>query len=227
MEPGGPGGSSYVSPILSIANDPGLQDAILTAGVYRPVTGAPNNWPGIYDGDLFYIDYFHGNLRRLRKSGGTWSPAPPAPGQPTPDDFATGIFYSVDYLVGPDGSLYRLQQWDDDLNPVTGTLRRIRWTGPAGVGGERPQRTLWAVPNPFVRGTTISFRMPRTGTARLGVYDVTGRLVRWLVVSGAAGDARVTWDGTDVRGTVVPVGVYAVRLEGPGVAEVSRLLRLR
>jgi hypothetical protein len=82
-------------------------------------------------------------------------------------------------------------------------------------------------PNPFRAGTQIHFSLPQTGSARLDIFDVTGRLVRRLVDGTLpAGDHAVEWDGrTDAMGAM-PSGVYLYRLEAGGEVAERRMLFL-
>jgi cysteine-rich repeat protein len=119
-EPGGPGGSTYDAPITYYDRS-GFTAAIIGAGLYRQVDYPFDlSFPPEYDGDYFFADYFQGFLRRVKESGGAWSPAP-APGQPNADDWATQISTPGDFLPGPDGALYYLSQFGGG-----GTLHRIR-----------------------------------------------------------------------------------------------------
>ncbi len=70
-------------------------------------------------------------------------------------------------------------------------------------------------PNPFAGVTTIAFSLPQPASARLLVFDATGRLVRTLLDRGTlpAGRHESTWEGNDDRGVRVAPGVYAVSLE--------------
>ena len=73
-------------------------------------------------------------------------------------------------------------------------------------------RLLGVRPNPFDRGTTISFATVTRG-ARLDIYDAAGRRVRGLVDDQrAAGVHSVAWDGTADGGARVAPGVYYARL---------------
>jgi hypothetical protein len=68
-------------------------------------------------------------------------------------------------------------------------------------------------PNPFNPSTTISFTLPSAGSARLSVYDITGRKVRELVNGQmGAGVHSVVWDGRDEGGNAVSSGLYFSRL---------------
>ncbi len=82
-------------------------------------------------------------------------------------------------------------------------------------GGELIEvaRLRQASPNPFAASTRIVFSLPRSGRARLDVYDVAGRLVRRLFDGDAgAGATGVTWDGRDDRGARLGGGIYYARL---------------
>ncbi len=73
-----------------------------------------------------------------------------------------------------------------------------------------------AYPNPFNPSATISFDLPKRETAKLTVFDITGRVVqRLLDVQLAAGPHRVTWDGRNQAGQLVASGVYLFRLSTP------------
>lgn len=97
------------------------------------------------------------------------------------------------------------------------------------VGGPRESGTPSAslafrlhpsAPNPFRRETTIAFDLPQSAPARVGVYNVSGALVRTLLDGSlAAGPHAVSWEGRDDRGVDVAQGVYVLRLEsGSNVA---------
>ncbi len=71
-----------------------------------------------------------------------------------------------------------------------------------------------AAPNPFNPQTTIRFDLAGAGPARLGVYDVSGRLVTTLVDADLpVGRHEVRWDGRDRSGAVRAAGTYFCRLE--------------
>ena len=86
-----------------------------------------------------------------------------------------------------------------------------------------------ARPNPFHGATTLRFDVPsHTGDARLALYNVRGQLVR--TVSGPAltrGRHDWSWDGSDDSGAPVSSGVYFVRLEVDGLAEMEKILLVR
>ena len=83
-------------------------------------------------------------------------------------------------------------------------------------------------PNPFNPATSIDFRLPRTGRARLAIYDVAGRLVRELVNGDVdAGRHSERWFGEDSQGVPVGSGVYWYRLEASGLSLERRMVLLR
>jgi hypothetical protein len=83
-------------------------------------------------------------------------------------------------------------------------------------------------PNPFNRSTRIAFGLGEAAEISLGVYDVSGRLVRVLV--DGSRDARayeVEWDGTDARGKRVASGVYFYRLTAGERTHIRKAVLLR
>lgn len=82
-------------------------------------------------------------------------------------------------------------------------------------------------PNPFTELTQISFRVPPSSTASLGVYDATGRLVRTLVSGQAGGERTVSWNGTNEVGDPVEAGAYFYKLTVGEESVSKRMLLLR
>lgn len=102
-------------------------------------------------------------------------------------------------------------------------------------------------PNPFGRGalqpvTCFWFDLARTATVKLTIYDLRLRVVRHIVPgplgtelgAGAYGrqgdgsqggcDARLSWDGKDDAGRVVPPGVYVAVFDADGVHSVKKMI---
>lgn len=99
-------------------------------------------------------------------------------------------------------------------------------------------------PNPFpsttARATCIWFDLNRTTSVSLTIHDVRGNLVRTLLPnasspqflqagrygrtssSGAGCDPAFSWDGTAADGSVVPRGVYLIRLRAGGVQSIKK-----
>jgi hypothetical protein len=70
-----------------------------------------------------------------------------------------------------------------------------------------------AIPNPFARGTTLSFSLAKSGAVELAIYSVDGRRVTTLENGTlGAGPHTVMWSGTDGGGRSVRPGVYYARL---------------
>lgn len=83
-------------------------------------------------------------------------------------------------------------------------------------------------PNPFNPRTTIRFRLPEAGVARLRIFDVAGRLVRTLVDAELPeGGNEAAWDGRDDAGRDAGSGSYVARLDFDGRVETTRLALLR
>jgi flagellar hook assembly protein FlgD len=83
-------------------------------------------------------------------------------------------------------------------------------------------------PNPFNPATVISFRLASVLSARLAVYDATGREVAVLAEGFMqAGNHEVRWNGRDSSGNPVSSGVYLYRLEAGGKSETRKMILVR
>ena len=80
---------------------------------------------------------------------------------------------------------------------------------PGTVSGE-----VGNVPNPFNRGTDITFAIPISGQVKLRIYDLTGKLVR-ILFDGykEKGFYTTYWDRTNNDGHPVPAGIYFCKLQ--------------
>lgn len=76
--------------------------------------------------------------------------------------------------------------------------------------------------------SVITFAPPTDSKLRLGVYDLSGSLVRTLVNSQvAAGVKTVTWDGRSDAGEMVSSGIYFYRLEAGSFKATNRVVVVR
>jgi len=115
--------------------------------------------------------------------------------------WTTNVFYDMKF------HLFSLPQFD----PFT-------WECPQDVeeqDASSPVATFIDVrPNPSRGITEIAFNLPKKAEVELSVYNAAGMRVKTLVNGKVeAGIHKVTWKGTDARGTTVPQGVYFFRLE--------------
>jgi hypothetical protein len=114
---------------------------------------------------------------------------------------------------------------------TAGGLSFLVWTTGTGVpegeaAGDVALAAPW--PNPAAARTELEFTLPARGDATLSVYDVAGRLVaRPFEGLAVAGPTRVAWDCRDAGGQDVASGVYFVKLEAAGTADVRKLVVTR
>lgn len=226
-EPGGSGSQQFSSPIVSVSHD-GSAQAIVTAGVRRTVPGASSNWPNTYNGMVFYGDYYAGYLRRVQKIGGTWVPVAAAPGQPDATNWATGLRSESDFVIGPAGSLYWVRQFDDTFSGATGSLGRIRYTGPPlSAASANGDIALSVSPNPSTGQARLGFALAQAGNVRLEIFDLLGRRVRTLIDGPREeGRTEIVWDGSDERGGRARSGLYLARIHCNGRASTAHVLRV-
>ena len=80
-----------------------------------------------------------------------------------------------------------------------------------------------AFPNPFNNVTRLSYGLPESGRVRIGVYDVTGRLVTTLIdCEQIAGRYSVSWDASAVSS-----GIYLVIMEAGGFKAMRKVMLLK
>lgn len=83
-------------------------------------------------------------------------------------------------------------------------------------------------PNPFRGELRFELGLPRTEAASLGVYDLSGRLVRRLAEGElSAGRHAMRWDGRDAHGAPAASGMYYLRLRAGAIEQSRAVLRVR
>jgi flagellar hook assembly protein FlgD len=83
-------------------------------------------------------------------------------------------------------------------------------------------------PNPFRQHTTVAYVLGKPAEVELGVYDASGRFVRYLVRGmQEQGEYTCTWDGRDERGKRLAAGVYFVRFKTADSEKVEKAVLVR
>jgi hypothetical protein len=114
---------------------------------------------------------------------------------------------------------YRLRSIDEEGNhiaagPVSITLSRLSAAGTLITASE----------NPTSGGVVFTAPKLSGSDARLSIFDVAGRLVRELGLSGGSDRMTATWDGTDGSGSPLPSGIYFVRASNREVSPLKLVL---
>ncbi len=133
--------------------------------------------------------------------------------------------------------------FEDDLRDVEMADSLYYWLQALTISGEAyefgpvmaipPPQTdqvrLWPNwPNPFSTHTTLRYQLPVGQAVSLGIYALTGQLVRALFAGRqSAGNHQTDWDGRDAVGRPVAPGVYICRLQTERELVTRRVALLR
>jgi len=93
---------------------------------------------------------------------------------------------------------------------------------------ETPQETILqsAYPNPFNPTITIKFSVKENETAKLGIYNLKGQLVKSYPIFNY-GNHTALWNGTDNYGNRVGSGIYLYKLQSKSTNQVRKMLMLK
>lgn len=139
----------------------------------------------------------------------------------------------ISFITPHLGKWYLVVSNEDMLTTTKGVdISLILYKNPDfGVNEEEFAREFnlkGVTPNPFMRTTTIRYEIPATLNTRVGIYDVSGRLIKTLVdESQRAGHYAVSWNGKDARGRIVPSGIYFARLVAEGYEATRRMVLMK
>lgn len=176
------GGSQPPSVAPIVTWNPAGSAAIMSLGRYRNAVGGTMNFGAAYEGDVFYLEYYNGQIRRLQWNGSSWVTPAAVPGQPNATDWATGFQNVADALRGPDGALYYVRQFNPAFGP--GRLDRIRSLNPNAPqmaivsGNNQPGNAGRPLENPLVvRMTTLGGAPIAGATVNFAVQGAGGGVV--------------------------------------------------
>lgn len=83
-------------------------------------------------------------------------------------------------------------------------------------------------PNPFNPSTTIRYDLPHQGNVEVNIYDIQGRVVRFLSKSNQqAGVHSLIWDSRGNAGEIVASGTYFCQVLFNGSSLVKKLVLIK
>lgn len=83
-------------------------------------------------------------------------------------------------------------------------------------------------PNPFRVNTWISYTLPESSNVNIGIYNVSGELVRTLNnQQQSAGKHSIEWNGLNDAGVMTSQGVYFCRLKTDDNSETMKMFKLK
>jgi aldose sugar dehydrogenase len=137
--------------------------------------------------------------------------------------FGSGFGIGTDIQTGPNGNLYV-------VSLSNGAIYEISRPG-EGRGVDRAAM----LPQSASKGSgiqsaypTVQFELPASGSVDIGVYDVTGRLVRSLASGHFNAGAHVlTWDGRSGAGRELPAGIYFAQIKTNQEVQLRKIVRIR
>ena len=225
LEPGGTGLDLVRHP-----DEPGLLYAAATTGCFVSADGG-RTWRRVLeprtgswrtarlrghpaDADALYLaadrELYHSPDR-----GATWRALDPGyPGVPWFSDVAVDPSDPSTLYVATRAGLFTLRS------------RPTAVTAEAAV--PRTTELMSSYPNPFNPSTVIPFRLGAAEWVRIDIYNLLGQRVRRLLDEPRApGLHRISWSGTDDRGSPISSGVYFYRLTSAEVTETRRCMLVR
>lgn len=134
------------------------------------------------------------------------------------------------FIVAPDSSTISFVQCQLNEGQVVCTTRAGMLVLPVtDVENEqsvpRSPSRLVVEPNPMRQCATVSYDVTSTGPVAITIIDTRGQVVRVLTDEGQlAGRHCVEFGRCGVRGSLLPDGVYFVRLEAPDFRETRKLV---
>ncbi len=121
---------------------------------------------------------------------------------------------------------------DTDNRIWIATDQGISKFSPPWVTGIEPDKNSYFKvsihPNPASKGVWIKYNLPESGPLKLGVYDISGKLIIELKNEyGPEGNHEFFWNILDKNGFFVSSGIYFVRIESRNLISTRKMIILR
>jgi len=146
--------------------------------------------------------------------------------------FLATAYYTSEDTRSRNRSALITQQYN--VNATQGAYGRLKQTILlTGIGEQKdsslkPGRLFSPFPNPAMYMTTLGYNLSSRTDVRVGIYDITGRLVEELVNQvQTSGQYSIMWDGTDVVGRQVASGVYFCRFIADNYQDTKQIVWIR
>ena len=83
-------------------------------------------------------------------------------------------------------------------------------------------------PNPFNPVTTISYLLSQSGDVEITIYNSAGKKVKELLFRNQTlGNHKIEWDGTDLRGNLLPSGLYLIMVKSNYYSKMQKVSFIR
>lgn len=83
-------------------------------------------------------------------------------------------------------------------------------------------------PNPFNPITTVHYNLPKESHVSIMVYDVLGREVNRLInQKQLAGNHSIQWNGKDINGNPVSVGIYLYQIQAGDFIQTKKMVLIK
>ncbi len=109
-------------------------------------------------------------------------------------------------------------------------LYMSRWLGAVEENGDKVlNQALMIYSNPTSSPVEIRYSLPANAKATLSIYDVTGKLIKSFSLAPHSSllATGIIWDGRDTAGSLVPNGLYFIRLETSNYSATRKLVLTR
>ena len=136
--------------------------------------------------------------------------------------------FTLSTTRGATGNVVVTAEYESGAQTANVELAPGATTGVGGSSDVPPLQVLSIAPNPTTGVTRLEYELSQPAEIRIGVYDVTGRLIRTLADSPqAAGMHPVIWDGRNRDGSDAPSGLYFVRVRAGSFVQSRKLVLVR
>ncbi|MBC8323124.1 MAG: T9SS type A sorting domain-containing protein [Candidatus Marinimicrobia bacterium] len=82
-------------------------------------------------------------------------------------------------------------------------------------------------PNPFNPVTHVDFTVPEAADVSFAVYSLLGQEVMSQTIVYQPGTYKLTWNGRDQMGNILPSGVYILKMESDRFLQTRKLVLMK
>ncbi len=147
-----------------------------------------------------------------------------------------GVIFSFDNKPLPEGRIKLFDVWSD--NPIVwgeviaanicAEKVELNLLNENNEAPGRNELQLSVFPNPVSQHANVSYTIRQAGVISLGIYNITGGLVRTLFEGiQIAGSHKIEWNELDDNGNRVLPGVYVCRIQTAGDIESDIIILLK